>query len=240
MTDQLPQRLPKRCLLTVFNCPALTIGERIVWWRDWDLDLTAKRTYASPEHLSQFMAGYMKPKAVLQARGRLKRVGLHASERRKGYTNLVWVSTLPAEFIGRDDKHAASLGASLSAFIEEREAWLDRTVGERPPREEPDTGMVTVAPPDIRHWDARISGGGQAQPRGEGGSTQPSGTMSETQLFSQLRDSTMKKGVVAHATGTEGGVNPADLQRRPGEPTESYLTRIAELCRVATPGRHAV
>jgi hypothetical protein len=119
-------------MLVVWGSTLLTLGQKVVWYRDWTLDMGGPDgCYASPQSLSAGLGGSLTPGTIETTRQLLKRLGLHYPiDRRRldrEVTNQMgWVATLPAECYARHAKEAAVQSRRLDAYLEGLDVWKER------------------------------------------------------------------------------------------------------------------
>lgn len=125
-----PAKLPPSAILVVWGARQLTLTEKVVWYHDWALDQGgADGSYISVRSMSLRLGGSLAPHTIEQARGRLKRLGLHEALQRRDARNRGWVATLPAQCVAHRAKDGATCAVLLDTYITAREAWLEQRLG---------------------------------------------------------------------------------------------------------------
>lgn len=122
--NERPAKLATLSVLVVWASRQLTLGEKVVWYRDWTLDRgDADGCYASAAGLSESLGGSVTPRSVEVFRTRLKLLGLHQAHRRPEGRNTGWIATLPADCARpRTAKEAMAMARILDAHIERLDA----------------------------------------------------------------------------------------------------------------------
>lgn len=128
-----PAKLSPLATLVVWGSSELSLGEKVVWFRDWCLDRGgADGAYASARALSEGLGGNLTPGSVDTIRSRLMRFGLQLAFRRLEGRNPGRICTLPdklsrprtgreaVRFCGLLDEHLRLLqrGPELSTAVE--------------------------------------------------------------------------------------------------------------------------
>lgn len=198
-----PRKLTPPSALVVWGCHRLTLGEKVVWYRDWSLDSGGPDgCYASPRGLSRGLGGSLTASSVATIRQRLKRLGLHVPiDRGHDADNLGWVSTLPAQCVARSARDASVLAAVLDEHIDRLEAGPTRVPDTSPSK----PGFST--PPNLHTME-----GAAALEGGKGGHF--SVVDGEMPLPSVVTEPQKQKGVGANAPkGEKGRARLDDIQR---------------------------
>lgn len=118
--NERPPRPPFSATFVVWASHRLTLAEKVIWYHDWALDQGGTDgAYISARSMGERLA--MSDRTVEDARGRLRRLGLHVRLARPDARNSGWVATLPATCLPRGPaagKQAVLLASELDRLIE--------------------------------------------------------------------------------------------------------------------------
>lgn len=199
VSDERPAKLPPSALLVIWGCPALTLGEAVVWYHDWTLDQGgADGSYISHASLADRLGGKLKTATVSKIRQRLKSLTLHEALHRRDARNLGWVSTLPRQFIPHTYREASGLAVALAGHLRSLAVWRD---GPQSP-DSLDPRVQTDETPESNLAAAALGGRGEVSSRS---------SVAESQFSSVVMESKAEKGVGAKAPESKAE------ERRPPE-----------------------
>lgn len=183
-----PSKLSPLATLVVWGARRLTLGEKVVWYRDWSLDRgDPDGAYASAQALSDSLGGNLTSGSVDTVRSRLVRLGLQQAFRRKEGRNPGRICLLPD---GCARPRSGREAIQFCTLLDDHILAVERG---------PQAAEVST------HVDSLLNSGSDRKAGGLSGGVggAPFSKLVENQLPSAVREERTEKGVGSHEPMTE-------------------------------------